>query len=60
MAARRFFFPNRAPNLKVISYIYVYIHINIYIYICGDRGGTGVKVLYYKSDGRWFDPSLCH
>jgi len=25
----------------------------------GDRGGTVVKVLCYKSEGRWFDPSLC-
>ena len=23
----------------------------------GDRGSTVVKVLYYKSEGRWFDPS---
>ena len=23
----------------------------------GDRGGTVVKVLCYKSEGRWFDPS---
>ena len=23
----------------------------------GDRGGTLVKVLCYKSEGRWFDPS---
>ena len=23
----------------------------------GDVGGTVVKVLYYKSEGRWFDPS---
>jgi len=22
----------------------------------GDRGSTVVKVLYYKSEGRWFDP----
>jgi len=22
----------------------------------GDRGGTVVKVLCYKSEGRWFDP----
>ena len=22
-----------------------------------DRGGTVVKVLCYKSEGRWFDPS---
>jgi len=25
-----------------------------------DRGSTVVKVLCYKSEGRWFDPSLCH
>ena len=26
----------------------------------GDRGSTVVKVLFYKSEGRWFDPSWCH
>jgi len=26
----------------------------------GDRGGTVVKVLRYKSEGRWFDASWCH
>ena len=26
----------------------------------GDRGGTVVKLLCYKSEGRWFDPSWCH
>jgi len=26
----------------------------------GVRGGTVVKVLCYKSEGRWFDPSWCH
>ena len=29
-------------------------------YIHTDRCGTVVKVLYYKSEGRWFDPSWCH
>ena len=24
-----------------------------------DRGSTVVKVLCYKSEGRWFDPSWC-
>jgi len=28
--------------------------------IKGDRGSTEVKVLCYKSEGRWFDPSWCH
>jgi len=26
----------------------------------GDRGSTVVKVLCYKSEGCWFDPSWCH
>ena len=25
----------------------------------GDRGGAVVKVLCYKSEGRWFDPRWC-
>jgi len=25
----------------------------------GDRGGTVAKVLCYKWEGRWFDPSWC-
>ena len=28
--------------------------------IYGDRGSTVVKVLCYKSEGRWFDPRWCH
>jgi hypothetical protein len=28
--------------------------------IMGDRGGTVDKVLCYKWEGRWFDPSWCH
>ena len=30
----------------------------VYVYR-GDRGSTVVKVLCYKSEGRWFDPSWC-
>ena len=26
----------------------------------GDRGSSVVKVLCYKSEDRWFDPSWCH
>ena len=37
-----------------------YIRIKMHIHtIRGDRGSTVVKVLCYKSEGRWFDPSLC-
>jgi hypothetical protein len=28
--------------------------------IVGDRGSTVVKVLRYKSEGRWLDPRRCH
>ena len=28
--------------------------------VLGDRGSSVVKVLYYKSEVRWFDPSRCH
>ena len=27
-----------------------------YSFLVGDRGSTVVKVLCYKSEGRWFDP----
>jgi len=43
--------------------VYIYTHtpsILIYIYSMGDRGSTVVKVLCYKSEGRWFDPIWCH
>jgi len=29
------------------------------ITMTGDRGGTVVKVLWYKLEGRWFDPRCC-
>jgi len=42
----------------VINYIlYTYFWPTLYIY--GDRGGTVVKVLWYKSEGRWFHASWC-
>jgi len=28
--------------------------------LVGDRGGTVIKVLCYKSEGRCFDPNWCH
>jgi len=30
------------------------------IYRVGDRGSTVIKVLRYKSEDPWFDPSWCH
>ena len=35
------------------------VHLR-YCIIGGDRGGTVVKALRYKSEGCWFDPSWCH
>ena len=37
----------------------MYIFLS-YLEKCGDRGGTVVKVLCYKSEGPWFDSRLCH
>ena len=34
-------------------------HLNI-DFSNGDRGGTVVKVLRNKSEGRWFDSGWCH
>jgi len=34
--------------------------IRTYLNQFGDRGGTVVKVLCYKSEGRWFDPLTLH
>ena len=30
-------------------------YLLMYLYVYGDRGSTVVKVLCYKSEGRWFD-----
>jgi len=38
---------------KVIGCTYTNLHSTAR----ADRGGTVVKVLCYKSEGRWFDPS---
>ena len=46
------------------SHILVILELNFILYIFskrikGDRGGTVVKVLCYKSEGRWFDSRWC-
>ena len=43
-----------------VSVLLKHIQANIYYMKVGDRGSSVVKVLCYKSDGRWFDPSWCH
>jgi len=44
----------RARKLIVRTRIMAEIH-----HYLGDRGSTVVKVLCYKSEGRWFNPSWC-
>jgi len=53
--------PHANPALRFLIYIiksgylvrnFIYLFTNM-----GDRGSTVVKVLCYKSEGRWFDPS---
>jgi len=52
----------------IITYRIIIIIINAYCSCTikadynyyGDRGSTVVKVLCYKPEGRWFDPSWCH
>ena len=42
------------------SYCHWVVIVNIYCTcLTGDCGSTVVKVLRYKSEGRWFDPSWC-
>ena len=51
------------PSVKLVSDLlkkthFSFILLVIYVYF-GDRSNTMVKVLCYKSEGRWFDPSRC-
>ena len=51
-------------NWEIFLYSNALIFANLFFYKyygdIGDRGGTVVKVLCYKSEGHWFDPSWCH
>ena len=51
---------NSINNLKIVEENICEMIIFLNILIVGDRGVTVVKVLCYKSEGRWFDPSWCH
>ena len=47
-----------------MAYKIIIFYVLIYIFLGstlggGDRGSTVVKVLCYKSEGRWFDTSWC-
>jgi len=42
---------------SMISQVGGFVAVEMHI---GDCGGTVVKVLCYKTEGRWFDTSWCH
>jgi hypothetical protein len=45
-------------NLHIYNFKIIYV---LCFYIVGTAdGGTVVKVLCYKSEGRWFDSRWCH
>jgi len=52
--------PPRSPKGPLRRALPVYkAFFNIPLKFLGDRGSTVVKVLCYKSEGRWFDRSWC-
>ena len=52
---------NRNRLLKLLAAEGVRLNSDIVtLYCMGDRGGTVVKVLCYKSEGCWFEPRWCH
>ena len=48
---------NGQQNIKTSTYISKYTSPKRFL---GDRGSTVVKVLCYKSEGRWFDSGWFH
>jgi len=56
-------FNSRVLALKVNSLMTVVATAETHIgglSLVGDRSSSVVKVLCYKSEGRWFDPSWCY
>ena len=46
---------NKFNKVLVVFLVFIIGKLN-----SGDRGGTVVKVLCYKSEGRWFDSRWCY
>jgi len=52
---------NRLIWAYKFKYVFILLPIIIMVKVkVGYRSSTVVKVLCYKSEGRWFDPSWCH
>ena len=52
---------SRLYSVAAVLYLQSVLHVMLFRMLhmfCGDRGSTVVKVLCYKSIGRWFDPSF--
>ena len=51
---------NAASCMESLSKMNVGWDLTSVLKVVGDRGGTVVKVLCYKLEGRWFDSRWCH
>ena len=45
--------------MQIFLMVVAWVSTEIPEVLLGDRGSTVVKVLCYKSEGSWFDPSWC-
>jgi hypothetical protein len=54
-------YDNEKENWRILTKKEIYASVKkpTIIETMGDRGSTVVKVLCYKSEGHWFDPSWC-
>jgi hypothetical protein len=51
---------NSVPKLQATEANRSIVFTNVTAVVMRDRGSTVVKVLCYKSEGRWFDSRWCH
>ena len=51
---------HQACNGTDLPVLVVVVVVVVVLVVVGDHGGTVVKVLCYKSEGRWFDSRWCH
>jgi hypothetical protein len=52
----RFSYISYSSSKRCAVFIVCAEFVSLYGFMYGDRGSTVVKVLRYKSEGRWFDP----
>jgi hypothetical protein len=54
------FFSAWYQSILLVSYLFCQYNYYSYLSTGEDRSGTVVKVLCYKSEGRWFDSRWCN